>query len=115
MRRHVSRLAATPIAVLLLATGTAICDAQTGYASERLGQALVTRMCAQCHAIEGRARSPNVNAPSFWTLDRRVDLDSLLDRLREGLTSGHRDMPTFRFTREEARAVLLYLRSIQAP
>jgi hypothetical protein len=28
---------------------------------------------------------------------------------------GHPDMPTFRFTREDARAFLLYLRSIQAP
>ena len=31
------------------------------------------------------------------------------------LMVGHPDMPTFRFTREDARAFLLYLRSIQAP
>ena len=28
---------------------------------------------------------------------------------------GHPDMPAFRFSREEARAFVLYLRSIQAP
>ena len=28
---------------------------------------------------------------------------------------GHPDMPTFRFTREDARGFVLYLRSIQAP
>jgi hypothetical protein len=38
-----------------------------------------------------------------------------MDRLREGLMSGHPDMPTFRFTREDARAFVLYLRSIQTP
>ena len=48
-------------------------------------------------------------------LDRRVDLDSFMERLREGLMVGHPDMPAFRFTREDARAFLLYLRSIQAP
>jgi len=35
--------------------------------------------------------------------------------LREGLMVGHPDMPTFRFTREDARGFVLYLRSIQAP
>jgi hypothetical protein len=29
--------------------------------------------------------------------------------------SDHPDMPTFRFTREDARAFVLYLRSIQTP
>ena len=43
-----------------------------------------------------------------------VDLDDFTHRLREGLTSGHPDMPTFRFTREDARALTAYLRSIQA-
>jgi hypothetical protein len=34
-------------------------------------------------------------------------------QLREGLISGHPDMPTFRFSREDARALTAYLRSIQ--
>ena len=46
---------------------------------------------------------PNAGAPPFRTLDRWVDLDSFIDRLREGLMVGHPDMPTFRFTREDAR------------
>jgi hypothetical protein len=33
-----------------------------------------------------------------------------LDELREGLASGHPDMPTFRFSREDARALTAYLR-----
>src|SRR5262249_6169969 len=53
-------------------------------------------------------------APAFRDLGNRVDLDDVTRRLREGLTSGHPDMPTFRFTREDARALTAYLRSIQA-
>jgi hypothetical protein len=52
--------------------------------------------------------APHVGAPAFRALDRRVDLVSFIERLREG----HPDMPTFRFTREDARGFLLYLRSI---
>ena len=82
---------------------------------EQRGRVLAAGMCAECHAVGERDRSPHVGAPAFRTLDRRLDLDSFMDRLREGLTVGHPDMPMFRFTREDARAFVLYLRSIQAP
>jgi len=72
-------------------------------------------MCSQCHEIGRRGESPHAGAPPFRALDRRLDLDSFMERLREGLMSGHPDMPTFRFTREDARTFVLYLRSIQAP
>ena len=45
----------------------------------------------------------------------RIDLDAFTDRLREGLQSTHADMPSFRFSRDDARAVVAYLRSIQGP
>ena len=82
---------------------------------EQRGRALAERMCVQCHAIGKTGASPHVGAPPFRALDRRVDLDSFIERLREGLMADHPDMPTFRFGREDARAFLLYLRSIQAP
>src|SRR5438132_7207278 len=105
------------LAIAVLLTGTSICRAEPGEPSalEQRGRALAERMCSQCHAIGARGQSPHVGAPAFRALDRRVDLDSFMERLREGLTSGHPDMPTFRFTREDARAFVLYLRSIQAP
>jgi hypothetical protein len=71
--------------------------------------------CAR-HAMQlAGGKSPHVGAPAFRALDRRVELDTFTDRLREGLTSDHPDMPTFRFSREDARALVLYLRSIQSP
>jgi hypothetical protein len=37
----------------------------------------------------------------------------MVQRLQDGLTTVHKEMPTFRFSREEAGAAVRYLRSIQ--
>ena len=103
------------VAVLLL--GSAICGAQAaepGTPRER-GRLLAKEICAGCHAIGRADQSPHTGAPPFRTLDRRLDLDTFAERLRNGLTSGHPDMPTFRFTRQDARALVAYLRFIQGP
>ena len=101
--------------LLLLGTSAGLAAENEPSALERHGQALAQRLCSECHAVGREGQSPNAGAPPFRTLDRRVDLDSFTDRLREGLMVGHPDMPTFRFTREDARGFVLYLRSIQAP
>jgi mono/diheme cytochrome c family protein len=105
------------LAIILVLLATSASLAEDGKLSplEEHGRALAERMCSQCHAIGKSGQSPHVGAPAFRALDRRVDLDSFMDWLREGLTVDHPDMPTFRFTREDARAFLLYLRSVQAP
>jgi hypothetical protein len=103
------------ILLLLLATSSSFAEDSSPSPLEERGRALAERMCSQCHVIGRSGDSPHAGAPAFRALDRRVDLDSFMERLREGLTVGHPDMPTFRFTREDARAFLLYLRSIQAP
>lgn len=79
------------------------------------GRALVSEMCGGCHAIGRTGPSPNAAAPAFRQLDTRVDLDAFTEQLREGLQSTHPDMPSFRFSRADARAVVAYLRSIQEP
>src|SRR5262245_13041013 len=99
--------------LLLLANLSAAAEDSEPTPLERQGRALAERMCSPCHAIGRRGKSPHVGAPAFRALNRRVELDTFTDRLREGLTSDHPDMPTFRFTREDARALLLYLRSVQ--
>ena len=108
----ITRLA---IVLLLLGTSAGIAEESAPSPLEQQGRALAERMCSQCHAIGKSGPSPHISAPAFRALDRRLDLDSFMDRLREGLTVGHPDMPMFRFTREDARAFVLYLRSIQAP
>jgi len=79
------------------------------------GRRLATEMCGQCHAVGSTGTSPRAGAPAFRELDRRLDLDAFVDRLRDGLQSNHADMPIFRFSRQDARAIVAYLRSIQGP
>lgn len=78
------------------------------------GESLARGMCSECHAIARSDQSPHPRAPLFRDLGRRLDLDSFTDRLRDQLMVDHPDMPSFRFTREDARAFVYYLRSIQA-
>ncbi len=108
-------IAKLTIAFALLGISVWLAEAKEPSELEQRGRALAERMCSDCHAIGPRGQSPHAGAPAFRAIDRRVDLDSFMDRLREGLMVGHPDMPTFRFSREDARAFVLYLRSIQAP
>jgi mono/diheme cytochrome c family protein len=103
------------VALLLLGLSLARAEENTSRPMEQRGRALAEDMCAPCHAIGKSGESRHIGAPPFRRLDRRLDLDSFMDRLREGLMAGHPDMPTFRFSREDARAFVLYLRSIQGP
>jgi cytochrome c len=104
-----SRFGITPLFVLILWSTAA---AQEPGQIER-GGALVDRMCAECHAVGSEAESWNLNAPPFRQLRRLMDFETFVGRLREGLLVAHPDMPTFRFTRQEATAVAAYLMSIQ--
>jgi cytochrome c len=109
------KIAATALAIapaMLVASASLADDDELG-ALERDGLALAERMCAQCHAVGKTGTSPHSAAPVFRVLDRRIDLDRFTARLREGLISGHPDMMTFRFSRDDARALTAYLRHIQ--
>lgn len=107
--------AATSIrcAVVLLVLGRIFVAQAEELTSVEHGKALVTDMCARCHAVGTTGESPHPGAPPFRQLHRVVDFNGFVDRLREGLMVGHPDMPTFRFARQDARAVAAYLSSIQ--
>jgi cytochrome c len=79
------------------------------------GRSLITTLCGKCHAVGRTGTSPHAGAPTFRSLDDHTDLDEFMDRLRSGLQSTHADMPSFRFSREDAQAAVTYLRSVQGP
>jgi cytochrome c len=109
------RLTAIAFAIVINLSAPVLAAAETARQASSSARAwLAERMCSACHAIGKTGASPHAPAPPFRDLGNRVDLDDFAHRLREGLTSGHPDMPTFRFTREDARALTAYLRSIQA-
>jgi mono/diheme cytochrome c family protein len=102
-------------ALALLALAAAVREVEALSAQERRGRQLAVRLCAQCHAIGKADTSARPTAPAFRYLHQRLNLDTFASRLRQGLLSGHHDMPEYRFSREDARAMVAYLRSIQRP
>jgi mono/diheme cytochrome c family protein len=85
-----------------------------GEAQADRGRVLVDRFCSECHSVGVAGQSPHPAAPTFRRLRRVLDFDSLVGRLREGILVAHPDMPAFRFTREEARAIAAYLLALPA-
>ena len=103
------RLASLLSAVMLLSFGFAA----SAQEPVRHGRALLKEFCARCHAIGKSGRSPHAGAPPFNTLGRSFDLDEFPRLLERGISSGHPDMPEFKFSEDDAIAVQAYLRSIQ--
>src|ERR1051326_5646154 len=69
---------------------------------EQQGKAVLAQFCSDCHAIGRTGASPNPAAPPFRIIDRRYPIEALRQTLQEGLLiSGHPDMPTFRFRRQD--------------
>jgi len=90
---------------------------EAGHALDReqqRGKALLETLCGRCHAVGESGRSPHIDAPPFRTFgdDKLYDSD-LEARLQDGLSSIHRDMPTFQFGRRDAEAAVNYLKFIQ--
>jgi mono/diheme cytochrome c family protein len=82
---------------------------------QRRGKALLGTLCGSCHAVGQRGQSPHADAPPFRALgDSKLYDTNFATRLQDGLSTIHRDMPTFRFSREDAEAAVNYLKSIQA-
>ena|SRR5215510_9316782 len=77
------------------------------------GQALVAEFCGRCHAVGPKGRSRHPGATPFRMLGRSIDLDEFPRALERGITSGHPDMPDFKFSHDDALAVRAYLRVIQ--
>ncbi|TPQ37188.1 cytochrome C-552 [Bradyrhizobium guangdongense] len=105
------RLVVLASAVVSLSSTSHALDAE-----QQHGQAMLQTMCARCHAVGAKGDSPNRSSPPFRTLgeDKLYDPD-FLQRLQDGYSSIHRFMPTFRFNREDAEAVVNYLKAIQQP
>ena len=102
----------------LCATFLFICAfSAAGHTRERepqRGKILLQRMCGQCHAVGATGRSPHVDAPPFRTFsDETLYDENFAQRLHDGLFTAHRDMPTFKFKRDDATDAVNYLKSIQ--
>ena len=100
-----------PLVLVLISAGAALPQDQR--ALESRGERLLTTNCSRCHAVGRTGDSTHPEAPPFRTLGQRYPIDVLAEALAEGLSSGHPDMPEFRFEVDDVHAILAYLNSIQ--
>ncbi|MDU1694367.1 MAG: cytochrome c [Bradyrhizobium sp.] len=78
------------------------------------GKALLQRLCSRCHAVGRIGASPHPDAPPFRTFgDSKLYDEDFAQRLQTGLSTIHKDMPSFRFDRADAEAAVNYLKAIQ--
>jgi mono/diheme cytochrome c family protein len=82
-------------------------------AEQRRSKAMLEELCGRCHAVGTTGQSPNPLAPAFRSFGEKLYDTDMVQRLQDGLTTVHPDMPTFRFSRHDAAAAVNYLRSIQ--
>jgi mono/diheme cytochrome c family protein len=105
-----SRYSIALAASLMLAAGSAWAETPV-----QRGEVIARGLCSPCHAIGTTGESRHPAAPRFRVLDNQTDLSKLSRRIREGILTGHEDMPLFRFNGGDADAVVAYIRSIQGP
>ena len=111
METKISLRATALICLAIASSGTALAQDE----EIARGQALATKLCAECHAVGRTGASPDTGAPTFRSIDDHTDLDAFMVRLRTGQQSTHPDRPAFHFSRDDGDAVVTYLRSIQGP
>jgi mono/diheme cytochrome c family protein len=109
MRGSISRLFLSVMLMLMSAAAAA----QDKRAQEGRGEGLLTSNRSRCHAVGRTGNSTHPEAPPFRTLGQRYPIEVLAEALAEGLSSGHPDMPEFRFEIDDVNAILAYLESIQ--
>ena len=82
---------------------------------QRRAQALLKQLCGSCHAVGRSGRSPHAYAPAFRNLGETTLYEQdFAQRLQDGLSTMHPDMPTFHFSQRDAEAAVDYLRAIQS-
>lgn len=107
------RAIAARACLVILMLGAASQTAHALDAEQRRSKAMLEEMCGRCHAVGTTGRSPNPLAPTFRSFSEKLYDTDMVQRLQDGLTTIHREMPTFRFNAHDAAAAVNYLRSIQ--
>ena len=101
------------LACLALVLFSAIGAARALDPEQARARAMLENLCGRCHAVGRVGKSPNPLAPPFRSFGEKLYDTDMVQRLQDGLTTIHPEMPTFRFSAHHAAAAVNYLRSIQ--
>jgi len=103
----------TAVLALTLTQLTADAMAQPGLDIIKEGRQLARKNCTRCHAIDMTGKSPHKDAPPFREVVKRYSVWSLAEAFAEGITTGHPDMPEFKFNPKEITALLSFMESLE--
>src|SRR4051812_11875568 len=104
MQERWTNIALVTLVAATMSISSYSAQAQDASRAARRGERLVSAHCAMCHAIGRSDASAHHTAPPLRSVLQRYPMETLQESLVEGLTSGHPDMPTFRFTESDAAA-----------
>lgn len=92
------------------------CAAWPAHGDERVkrGQTLADKLCAGCHAVGLTDASKLAKSPPMRDLARRWKGEQIAEALAEGITTGHKEMPEFRFDPEDLDAFLAWFDDLGA-
>jgi len=82
-------------------------------ASIERGRWLAQANCASCHALSGRQKSPNPDAPAFNRLEQAYPTRNLDEIFADGVLKNHAAMPQFAPGPDDINDLLDYLKSTQ--
>lgn len=113
VRSHLPALAVALLVASACASANLDQPVQSKSIAGLSGNQILTRYCADCHAVGRHDTSRHRDAPAFRTLSRRYPIESLGESLSEGIVVGHPDMPEFQFDPHAVESIIDYLQSIQ--
>ncbi len=79
----------------------------------RHGAALAEANCAKCHAIGIEGESTHPDAPAFWEMSERRDVETIAKMLIDQGSPKHSDMPTFQITDKQANDLAAWIAWVQ--
>ena len=60
---------------------------------QQRAKAMLENLCGRCHAVGRAGKSPNPLAPAFRSFGEKLYDTDMVQRLQDGLTTVHKDMP----------------------
>jgi mono/diheme cytochrome c family protein len=98
--------------VVAVLGGITAAQAQLSPSAQR-GLTFARANCSSCHAIDKVSPSPLAIAPPLRTLHERYPVETLAEAFREGIVTGHRNMPEFRFDSAQTGDLINFLKSLE--
>jgi cytochrome c len=81
--------------------------------AEQRGKTYASRNCGRCHAIDRVSKSPLKAATPFRALHLRYPVETLVESLAEGISTGHPAMPTAELDPDQIHDLLIFLKTLE--